>query len=570
MFQFQWKRLYTNKAILISFLLYIIYVGYLVWTNYYPTTPDLLVMTIMMQMPLTFLFFECTAFSFFSKTTADVREIGLGSGQGIHKDYLSGILIFGFIDLLVVLIFGGLWFLCISKGDMPVNSAYFVMLIKMLFTYHFLTYFFAILLGCAISFVKKRSKAYLILMGSFFAFSDNFLRMIGSIWERYPNLQKMPIFFSILNRDWRNTLDGYYQYSVEAVNVERILFWILLVALILAACISRKQKRLWVGICGVSLLVVTILFVQPAGYYYEDSFGSSWLDDTVYYQSLEKDITGRDDHVSEADFTIKKYAGNLTVNRELQAEIEVYMDEKNHDKYEFTLYHGFQVSTILDGEKELEFEQKGDHITIHSPGGLKQKAVTFVYHGYSNFYYSTSQATFLPGYFCYLPFPGHRLVWLKEELMENGMYDASKEDDLSGIGYEVEYDLKVDLAQKVYSNISVDEQGNCQGKSDGLTLLASPYMVSQKEQGVTFLYPLCRQGEYMLDDLFKETATELVKDGRKGITVFVPPYSNRMMFFVGKDHVVLEPEFLEDHYIKYRETGEIPYPKAEEIDYDYD
>ncbi len=34
MFRFQWKRLYKNKAIVIAFILYMIYIGYLVGVNY--------------------------------------------------------------------------------------------------------------------------------------------------------------------------------------------------------------------------------------------------------------------------------------------------------------------------------------------------------------------------------------------------------------------------------------------------------------------------------------------------------------------------------------------------------
>lgn len=68
-----------------------------------------------------------------------------------------------------------------------------------------------------------------------------------------------------------------------------------------------------------------------------------------------------------------------------------------------------------------------------------------------------------------------------------------------------------------------------------------------------------------MKDQFKECATSFVKDGRTGITVFVPPYLNRMIFFVGEDQVILEPDFIDDYYKKYMETGEIPYPKAEEV-----
>lgn len=84
------------------------------------------------------------------------------------------------------------------------------------------------------------------------------------------------------------------------------------------------------------------------------------------------------------------------------------------------------------------------------------------------------------------------------------------------------------------------------------------------------MYSIFRQNEISLKDQFKETATQLVMDGRTGTTVFVPPYLNRMIFFVGKDQVILEPDQLDNYYKKYMEIGEIPYPEAEEEDYDFD
>ena len=124
---------------------------------------------------------------------------------------------------------------------------------------------------------------------------------------------------------------------------------------------SHKYKKILFGIGGIGLLVVTFLFVQPAGYHYEDSCVSAATEDEMYYHVLKEKNTGKDNHVSMADFKIKKYAGNLKVKRQLQAEIQIEPDEKKHDKYEFTLYHGFKVKQIADGNRILRFEQKGDH-----------------------------------------------------------------------------------------------------------------------------------------------------------------------------------------------------------------
>lgn len=274
--------------------------------------------------------------------------------------------------------------------------------------------------------------------------------------------------------------------------------------------------------------------------------------------------------MSEADFKIKKYTGKLCIARELQANIELSVDQKNHEKYEFTLYHGFQVKRILDGTIPLAFEQKGDHLTVYSPGGLQGDAISFAYHGFSSFYYSTSQAVFLPAYFCYLPFSGHRLVWFEPKQMENGLMDASKEDDLSGLGYEAEYDLQLKVTQDVCCNLTLDNKGRCQGKSDGLTIMASPFIRKHTEQEITFIYSLFWEKEPALKTQFKDAANVLMSDGRRGTTVFLSPYTNRMIFFVGKNQLVMSLDQIESDYITYRDTGEIPYPEAEVENDDFD
>lgn len=559
MLRFQWKRFAKNKTILISILLYAIYLGYLVWVNYEPAEPFMLINTIMMQIPLTFLLFECISFAFFAKTTSEIREANMRS----EKDYLSGIGIFFLLDFIFTILFGVMWYICVQTGDTVANRAFFVMLLKMLFIYHFLTYFFAILLGCVISFIRKKAVAYVVLAGSYCVFSDVLMQIVGDYIEGHPALWRLPSFFSIMNRVWNTMLDGYYQYSVEAVNVERILFWIVFMTFILLVLLKPKHKKIMVGITTVFGVFVAVLFVRPAGFYYEDTCVSSATEDGEYYHILDKKVSGKDDHVSEADFKIKKYVGKLSVARELHAKIELEVDQKNHEKYEFTLYHGFRVKHIFDGINKLKFEQKGDHITIYSPGGLEGNAICFEYDGYSGFYYSTSQAVFLPAYFCYLPFPGHRLVWFEPKQMENGMMDASKEDDLSGIGYEAEYDLQLDLSQKIYCNLPVDKKGHCFGKSDGLTMMASPFIREYKEQGITFIYSLFWEEEPALKSQLQQAANLLIKDGRRGTTVFLPPYTNRMIFFVGENHMVMPLDSIESEYIKYRDTGEIPYPEAE-------
>lgn len=569
MFCFQWKRLCKNKVVTLSFLVYAAYIGYLMRVNYVTEVPSMIIDTVMMQSPLTFLLFEATSFSFFSKTTKNTREIIRGGSRRLQKDYLSGIAIFVVLDFIVTLVFGSVWYVCIQHSDMPRNAAFWSMLIKMLVIYHFLNYFLALLLGCAISFLRKKTSAYLALMGSYFLLAGVFLELIGPYIKMHPNLGRMPMFFSLMNRSWNNTLDGYYQYSVEIVNAERVLVWILFIILILIMCISQMYRKWLMGIVGAAFLFVLCSFIRPAGYHYEDSCVSPAIEDQIYYEKNADESLGRDDHVSSADFIIKKYAGMLSVKRELEANIQIDVDDGTHEMYEFTLYHGFQIKNIYDGEQKLEYDQKGDHVTIYTPGGLKQGAITFVYHGYSNFYYSTSQATFLPAYFCYLPFPGHRLVWFEPVLMESGMYDSSKQDDLSGIGYEIEYDLLLDLSQKAYTNLGFLEDGHCRGKSDGLTIMASPYIMEEKVKGITFLYPLFKQEEPALKQQFEEAASQFIEDGRNDITVFVPPYTNRMIFFVGQDQLILELDLLDYYYKQYMETGKIPYPEAEEMDYDF-
>lgn len=565
MFRFQIKRFFRNPIILSMLVLYPLFMGYICYMNYDAEYPDTLMQSIMMQIPITFLIFLVMSFSFFRGTTERIRETVAGFTGCIIRDYGVGIAIFLLMDILLVGLLGVLGRECILHSVVDQKNEWTIMWFKMLGIYHFLGYLFAILLGCVISLVRKTKKSYIVLVLSYCVFSDFFIQVLGECAKYHPWLKKYFGIFTILTRDYTCALDGYYQFSVEPVNVERILFWIILTIVILSIVITKKNQKKVIAFGIVISIAAFLVYIRPAGYYYVDYVVSSWSDDQFYYHILDEGITGKDNHVSKANFKVKKYSGEITVDRQLDGNLIIEVDKDSLKQYEFTLSHDYEVKEISSGGKQLLFEQKGDHITVHSDNKLEGSKLKILYAGFSNRYFSTSQATYLPGFFCYIPFPGHRLVWFEGEELENGLIDISKEDDMMGLGYKTKFDLKLNFSGNLYTNLKLNSKGHYEGETEGVTLLASDFAKIYQYKDITFVYSGSSWQEQDFKDACQRTLKKIDYENElKGKMIFAPPLTNKWNFYVAQDHLVMDLGDLQDSYGKYREDGEIPYPSSGE------
>lgn len=557
------KLYIKTPSILFLTLLYFLHLGYMIGTD---TFTDLFSSFIIYldQIKITFLFFLFISYEYFSKLKRDkMEEVVSISRKGLSLR-LSGILVFVLIDMIIC----GVLFVyaCFVGLRQDVHSwSYIWFLVKCTFIHHFLVYIFAALAGTAVSFVTSRTAGYVILMLICCVTGSTLIAPLISVSWGNEVLYRIADLLSITSREYHAMPNPYYMFSIEAVNVQRIFFWLLLTVFILSIVLMRGKRR-WIGaVPAAGMLVCAILFFQPVSAAYVDiAMGQdSWTADENYYEVRKVVDCNDTSQYKEADFRVLKYVMKLDVDRELKAEVDVYIDQPQRHQYDFTLYHGYKVNRILDERgKKLDFSQEGDYICVRSDPAEGLEKLTFQYEGYSKRYYSTSQGMFLPAYLEYYPIPGRRQVYMSEYYYTGNT--------LQGLGYETDFDVAVNVGQKVYSNLMEDKNGHMTGRADGVTLLSSPFAKEVQVDNCKIVYSVLEYPDKKLEEE-KEKFRQFIKQytGKNAIngkTIFIPPDINGSFYYFGSDHMLGNASFLASNYERYVTKGELyPYVSEEEL-----
>ncbi|GAB6275319.1 MAG: hypothetical protein STSR0004_21840 [Peptococcaceae bacterium] len=180
--------------------------------------------------------------------------------------------------------------------------------------------------------------------------------------------------------------------------------------------------------------------------------------DPMYYMDRPRE----DYHGYKAVFVVEDYKINLTISNELHAEVGVTVDRPDLDSYEFTLYHGYIVTSMRTENGEIPFTREGDYIRIGSLNGADR--LIFKYYGKSPKFYANRQAITLPGYFAYYPKAGRTNIW-----------------DLDRYGYvvnispnESNYTVNIRSDLEIFCNLAGSDN-SFRGKSNGVSLFAGMY-----------------------------------------------------------------------------------------------
>ena len=283
--------------------------------------------------------------------------------------------------------------------------------------------------------------------------------------------------FIVPNSEWAP--DGIYGIGVELCRWILIGFWISL----FAAILLYKQMRLGGGIRRFTALCMLVLCVlcgiQFAGrnntyIMNKDSRPSSTLYSEWNYRKAHQQTESQ-----EPAFSVIKYDLSLKIRASLRATATLTVSPNSLTTYDFTLYHGYTVSSVYDGNgKALPYQQDGDHIHIEAPDSLE--TVVLQYEGNADKYYANYQAICLPGYFPYYPMAGKLSVW---------DYVQSAYLPITGRP-EAEFNVTVDAPTQVVSNLPSISENCFQGRSDSVTLLAGFVHRRADTEGVIYTSPL--------------------------------------------------------------------------------
>ena len=228
------------------------------------------------------------------------------------------------------------------------------------------------------------------------------------------NLYPIYDLFRLLAPDPMWGMDSLYGFPLEQGRWMIAGFWLLgLLALLYPAITSYRVRgtryaRVALLSLAVMFLVVALMPGSELRRDYRMFGGGSTVTEQIYYQFQIEEHPQRE---LPAEFRVSRYEMDLSAGRQLDAKVSMSItDDEHSDTYNFTLYHGYRISHVLDDKgNRLEFIQDGDYVTVTSSEA--QDRLTFEYSGSGGMYVANYQCVFLPGYMSYYPIPGFVRVW---------------------------------------------------------------------------------------------------------------------------------------------------------------
>lgn len=321
----------------------------------------------------------------------------------------------------------------------------------------------AIFIGIVISFIDKRIKAYTLFILIIFLVSPVMEYISFPLIQIYNlDIYNFTDYFQILIPDTNYVAEWLYGLSIDSKRWLIVCMWTCICIFIFINKISNKKNIIFKG-CFISL----IIFMGVIGISIINSGERLCLDyrttafakyDQRYYQ-LEKDY--KEVNEKNADFSIDKYNMNLKINKELNAEVEVYLtSEKKIDIYDFTLYRSYEIESIVDKDgNELEYIRNGDYFSVINNRNENIEYIKIKYSGFAPSYYSNKEAAYLPAYFPYYPIEGCIRIFNSLNIYESERNLEKKQ-----------FDVNVESNLELYSNLDKSEN-RFTGISEGLTLI---------------------------------------------------------------------------------------------------
>lgn len=329
------------------------------------------------------------------------------------------------------------------------DYSYLYHIFSVLFLYVFLGGIIPILLGVFFAQKTKRIVSYALMALIIFLVSSTSDFIPGGLSQVTKiNFWEAKYFLAyILPNDLEWYINHDYGMYAEIYRWNLIIFWISLLSFLFFKLCQIKKTALKAVLLSLTLLISTFNLV---GYFY----GGSHIEKGAQLDSISMSdylfYTENEQKNQDLDFEVTSYDMDLSIYRQLDAEVSMTLSDTGLEYYNFTLYHGYNVLKITDIEgNALKYNREGDYVTVIGNGNLQ--LVNIKYSGYSPILYSNYQACSLPGFFAYYPIPGFYKI--------TGDYTTYNPIDIKS---ETEFNIRVDSARQFYSNLDeVKNEKNC-------------------------------------------------------------------------------------------------------------
>ena len=329
------------------------------------------------------------------------------------------------------------------------DYSYLYHIFSVLFLYVFLGGIIPILLGVFFAQKTKRIVSYALMALIIFLVSSTSDFIPGGLSQVTKiNFWESKYFLAyILPNDLEWYINHDYGMYAEIYRWNLIIFWISLLSFLFFKLCQIKKTALKAVLLSLTLLISTFNLV---GYFY----GGSHIEKGVQLDSISMSdylfYTENEQKNQDPDFEVTSYDMDLSIYRQLDAEVSMTLSDTGLEYYNFTLYHRYNVLKITDIEgNALKYNREGDYVTVIGNGNLQ--LINIKYSGYSPILYSNYQACSLPGFFAYYPIPGFYKI--------TGDYTTYNPIEIKS---ETEFNIRVDSARQFYSNLDeVKNEKNC-------------------------------------------------------------------------------------------------------------
>lgn len=329
------------------------------------------------------------------------------------------------------------------------DYSYLYHIFSVLFLYVFLGGIIPILLGVFFAQKTKRIVSYALMALIIFLVSSTSDFIPGGLSQVTKiNFWESKYFLAyILPNDLEWYINHDYGMYAEIYRWNLIIFWISLLSFLFFKLCQIKKTALKAVLLSLTLLISTFNLV---GYFY----GGSHIENGAQLDSISMSdylfYTENEQKNQDLDFEVTSYDMDLSIYRQLDAEVSMTLSDTGLEYYNFTLYHGYNVLKITDIEgNALKYNREGDYVTVIGNGNLQ--LINIKYSGYSPILYSNYQACSLPGFFAYYPIPGFYKI--------TGDYTTYNPIEIKS---ETEFNIRVDSARQFYSNLDeVKNEKNC-------------------------------------------------------------------------------------------------------------
>lgn len=329
------------------------------------------------------------------------------------------------------------------------DYSYLYHIFSVLFLYVFLGGIIPILLGVFFAQKTKRIVSYALMALIIFLVSSTSDFIPGGLSQVTKiNFWEAKYFLAyILPNDLEWYINHDYGMYAEIYRWNLIIFWISLLSFLFFKLCQIKKTALKAVLLSLTLLISTFNLV---GYFY----GGSHIEKGAQLDSISMSdylfYTENEQKNQDLDFEVTSYDMDLSIYRQLDAEVSMTLSDTGLEYYNFTLYHGYNVLKITDIEgNALKYNREGDYVTVIGNGNLQ--LINIKYSGYSPILYSNYQACSLPGFFAYYPIPGFHKI--------TGDYTTYNPIEIKS---GTEFNIRVDSARQFYSNLDeVKNEKNC-------------------------------------------------------------------------------------------------------------